>query len=152
MFAFQISILDAYVRSLHCHVMVQALGLVYCGKYLKQLHACEPYTAPWSFLGCQLCRNCPCRKAGTPSAVCPWVERIWILGMQYFPDQTDLGTELNEWHCKFWRSTHIPVQSQCRLFEEEKSHTLELRLWYNEQPSGTHRSQGSHYHPSQCNA
>ena len=108
MFAFQISILDAYVRSFHCHVMVQALGLVYCRKHLKQLHAYEhinPFTAPWSFLGCQLCRNCPCRKAGTPSAVCPWVERIWILAMQYFPDQTVLGTELNEWHCKFWRST-----------------------------------------------
>ena len=37
MFAFQISIPDAYMRSLHCHVMVQALGLVYCGKHLKQL-------------------------------------------------------------------------------------------------------------------
>ena len=37
MFAFQISILDAYVRSLHCHVMVQALRLVYCRKHLKQL-------------------------------------------------------------------------------------------------------------------
>ena len=37
MFAFQISILDAYVRSFHCHVMVQALCLVYCGKHLKQL-------------------------------------------------------------------------------------------------------------------
>ena len=35
MFAFQISILDAYVRSLHCHVMVQALGLVYCHKHLE---------------------------------------------------------------------------------------------------------------------
>ena len=37
MFAFQISILDAYVRPLHCHVMVQALCLVYCRKHLKQL-------------------------------------------------------------------------------------------------------------------
>ena len=35
MFAFQLSILDAYVRSLHCHVMVQALGLVYCRKHLE---------------------------------------------------------------------------------------------------------------------
>ena len=112
MFAFQISILGAYVRSLHCHVMVQALRLVYCGKHLKQLQnfthvntSINVSTAPWSFLGCQLCRNCPCRKAGTPSAVCPWVERIWILAMQYFLDQTVLGTKLSEWHYKFWGST-----------------------------------------------
>ena len=81
-------ILDAHVSSLHCHVMVQTLCLVYCGKHLKQLQNFT-HVNPIPHLDHFLDVNC----AGTVPVVkleCP---------VQFVPEWSVFGS----WECSLFQ-------------------------------------------------